>query len=118
MDKLEKHTAVTLGTQHGPTSWSALWAFPAPPGGKPTRLPILMEVPDMIDEEIDVQEACDAGLVDREDLVDELSEYAAILRYSVLLHDLFICSIAECHGHIACWSAMILQYCQAECGDS
>ncbi len=75
MEKLQTHSSVTLGTQHGPTSWSALWAFPcSPAGGKPTLLPILMELPDMAEEEIDVQEACDAGLVDREDLVDELSK--------------------------------------------
>ncbi len=77
MEKLQKHSSVTLGTQHGPTSWSALWAFPQTgrdTGGKPTLVPVLMELPDMAEEEIDVQEACDAGLVDREDLVDELSE--------------------------------------------
>ena len=74
MEKLQTHSSAILGTHCGPTSWSALWAFPAPSGGKPTRLPILMEMPDMAEEEIDVQEACDAGLVDREDLVDEASE--------------------------------------------
>ena len=75
MEKLQTHRSVIAGTQHGPTSWSALWAFPPAPGGKPTLLPILMELPDMTEEEIDVQEACDAGLVDREDLVDEISEW-------------------------------------------
>ena len=77
MEKLQTHSSVTLGTQHGPTSWSALWAFPQTgrdTSGKPTLVPVLMELPDMVEEEIDVQEACDAGLVDREDLVDELSE--------------------------------------------
>ena len=77
MEKLQTHSSVTLGTQHGPTSWSALWAFPQTgrdTGGKPTLVPILIELPDMAEEEIDVQEACDAGLVDREDLVDELSK--------------------------------------------
>lgn len=29
----------------------------------------------MIEEEVDVEEACDAGLVDREDLVDEKSKH-------------------------------------------
>lgn len=40
-----------------------------------------MELPDMTEEEIDVQEACDAGLVDREDLVDARSTHllAAVL---------------------------------------
>ncbi|DBA94392.1 TPA: hypothetical protein ACH3X1_001997 [Trebouxia sp. C0004] len=81
MEKLQTHCSVTLGTQHGPTSWSALWGFPQSgrdTGGKPTLVPILIELPDMAEEEIDVQEACDAGLVDREDLVDELThvEYA------------------------------------------
>ena len=70
MQKLQTHNTVTANTPHGPTSWSALWAFPAPPGGKGANLPILMELPDMVEEEIDVEEACDAGLVDREDLVD------------------------------------------------
>ena len=37
-----------------------------------------MELPDMAEEEIDVQEACDAGLVDREDLVDERSELLSL----------------------------------------
>ncbi len=78
MEKLQTHSSVTAGTQHGPTSWSALWAFPAPAGGKPTRLPVLMELPDVAEEEIDVQEACDAGLVDREDLVDEASELSLL----------------------------------------
>ena len=74
LEKLEKHSSAISGTQHGPVTWSCLWAFPAPPGGKTTRLPLLMELPDMAEEGIDVQEACDAGLVDREDLVDEQSE--------------------------------------------
>ena len=44
-------------------------------GGKAASIPILLELPDMAEEEIDVQEACDAGLVDREDLVNEACEY-------------------------------------------
>ena len=76
---LEKHSSHISGTQHGPTSWSALWALPAPPGGNPVRLPVLMELPDMTEEEIDVEEACDAGLVDREDLVDAKSKLSFLI---------------------------------------
>lgn len=32
----------------------------------------------MIEEEVDVEEACDAGLVDREDLVDEKSKHSVL----------------------------------------
>ena len=77
MQKLQTHSSVTAGTQHGPTSWPALWAFPPQvetPGGKAASIPILLELPDTAEEEIDVQEACDAGFVDREDLVNEASE--------------------------------------------
>ena len=80
MEKLQRHSSVTRGTEHGPSSWSALWERPALPGGKPTRLPILVEIPDMADEDIDVQEACDAGVVDREDLVNEASKSACLLQ--------------------------------------
>ena len=78
MKNLQTHSSVTAGTQHGPTSWCALWAFPPQVetlGGKAASIPILLELPDMAEEEIDVQEACDAGLVDREDLVNEACEY-------------------------------------------
>ena len=71
IQKLQTHNSVTANTPHGPTSWSALWAYPAPEGGKAANLPVLVELPDMHEEEIDVEEACDAGLVDREDLVNE-----------------------------------------------
>lgn len=33
----------------------------------------------MTEEEIDVEEACDAGLVDREDLVNEKSKHSSFL---------------------------------------
>lgn len=79
LQMLEKHSSIISGTQYGPLSWSTLWALPAPPGGNPVRLPVLMEVPDMTEEEIDVEEACDAGLVDREDLVDEKSKHSFLL---------------------------------------
>lgn len=90
LDRLERHNSVTAGTQHGPASWSTLWALPAPPGGKPIGLPTLLELPDMSEEEIDVQEACDAGFVDREDLVDMqskhlLADFARILQVACLL---------------------------------
>ena len=94
MFKLESHSSAMSGTQHGPVSWTSLWALPAPPGGKSSRLPILMELPDMNEEEVDVQEACDAGLVDREDLVNERSKhsfpllYCSYLHIIVLLHEL------------------------------
>ena len=78
LEKLEMHRSVTSGTQHGPASWSTLWGLAAPPGGKPIGLPTLMELPDMTEEEIDVQEACDAGLVDREDLVDVQSKHLPV----------------------------------------
>ena len=84
LEKLETHRSVTSGTQHGPASWSTLWALPAPPGGKPIGLPTLMELPDMTEEEIDVQEACDAGLVDREDLVDVQSKHLPVEFASIL----------------------------------
>ena len=71
IQKLQTHNSVILNTPHGPISWSALWAYPAPEGGKASNLPVLVELPDMHEEQIDVEEACDAGLVDREDLVNE-----------------------------------------------
>ncbi len=115
MEKLQTHSSVTLGTQHGPTSWSALWAFPQTgrdTGGKPTLVPILMELPDMAEEEIDVQEACDAGLVDREDLVDELSErvgYVCVCFMSYLRCCCLGCSVSQIALPLNIWQSEKLQ---------
>ena len=115
MEKLQTHSCVTLGTQHGPTSWSALWAFPQTgrdTGGKPTLVPVLMELPDMAEEEIDVQEACDAGLVDREDLVDELSErdgYVCVCFMGYLRCCCLSCHVSQIALPLSIWQSEKLQ---------
>ncbi len=115
MEKLQTHSSVTLGTQHGPTSWSALWAFPQTgrdTGGKPTLVPILMELPDMAEEEIDVQEACDAGLVDREDLVDELSKQVGYVCVCFMIYLRCCClsySVSQIALPLSIWQSEKLQ---------
>lgn len=96
--KLEQHNSAIAGTVHGPVSWSAVWLSPQASQsmpGKPTSIPVLFELVNMTEEEIDVQEACDAGLVDREDLVDPLSTPSDCLLL-VAMHDmLLLCSVAS-----------------------
>ena len=54
-----------------------------------------MEVPDMTEEEIDVEEACDAGLVDREDLVNEKSKHPFSLFCSATIVQHTLCSFFD-----------------------
>ena len=77
IQKLELHQQAIAGGPSGPTAWSALWTLPqaiTSTPGEVSKASVLFAMVNMAEEEVDVQEACDAGLVDREDLVDPASK--------------------------------------------
>lgn len=85
VQKLEQHQLAISGSPHGPIAWAAIWTTPqaeATASGEARKLPVLFHMVDMSEEEVDVQEACDAGLVDREDLVDPISTFCCIHKHN------------------------------------
>lgn len=64
VQKLELHQTAIAKSPHEPNTWSAVWTLPqatTPTASKLSKVPVLFGLVNMTEEELDVQEACDAG---------------------------------------------------------